>query len=120
MEEKLLYRSGSAKIEAKSFQSLNALCSVLQSTDYFIRVEGHTDNIPINNPEFPSNWELSTARAVNIVKYFVSEGDISPERLSAAGYADSKPVVPNVSKGNRAQNRRVEIILEFKEGKENG
>jgi chemotaxis protein MotB len=78
-------------------------------------VEGHTDDVPIENKRFPSNWELSVARAVNVVKYFISKGNISPERLSAAGYGDSKPLYPNVSDHNRELNRRVGIILTLRE-----
>ena len=74
-------------------------------------MEGHTDDVPVDNERFSSNWELSVARAVNIVRYFTSEGGISPEKLSAAGYADSRPILPNVSDQNRELNRRVEIIL---------
>jgi chemotaxis protein MotB len=78
-------------------------------------VEGHTDDVPIENKRFPSNWELSVARAVKVVKYFISKGNISPERLSAAGYGDSKPLYPNVSNHNRELNRRVGIILTLRE-----
>lgn len=112
--EKLLFKTGMAEIEEKNRPALKSLCSVFQKTDSRIRVEGHTDDVPINTPEFPSNWELSTARAVNVVKYFISEGGILPERLSAAGYADSKPLFPNVSDHNRDINRRVEVVLALK------
>ena len=112
--EKLLFKTGMAEIEEKNRPALKSLCSVFQKTDSRIRVEGHTDDVPINTPEFPSNWELSTARAVNVVKYFISEGGILPERLSAASYADSKPLFPNVSDLNRDINRRVEVILALK------
>jgi chemotaxis protein MotB len=112
--EKLLFETGMAEIEEKNRSALKSLCSIFQKTDSRIRVEGHTDDVPINTPEFPSNWELSTARAVNVVKYFISQGGILPERLSAAGYADSKPLFPNVSDHNRDINRRVEVILALK------
>ena len=112
--EKLLFKTGMAEIEEKNRPALKSLCSIFQKTDSLIRVEGHTDDVSINTPEFPSNWELSTARAVNVVKYFISEGGILPERLSAAGYADSKPLLPNVSDHNRDINRRVEVILALK------
>jgi chemotaxis protein MotB len=114
--EKLLFETGMAEIEEKNRSALKSLCSIFQKTDSRIRVEGHTDDVPINTPEFPSNWELSTARAVNVVKYFISQGGILPERLSAAGYADSKPLFPNVSDHNRDINRRVEVILALKKG----
>lgn len=112
--EKLLSKTGMAEIEERNRPVLKILGSILQKTDCLIKVSGHTDNVLINNEQFPSNWELSTARAVNVVKYFISEGGILPERLSAAGYADSKPLLPNVSYHNRELNRRVEIILALK------
>ena len=115
--EKLLFKTGMAEIEERNRPALKAFCSILQKTDCRIKVNGHTDNVLINNEQFPSNWELSTARAVNVVRYFISEGGILPERLSAAGYADSKPLLPDVSDHNRELNRRVEIILTLKKGK---
>lgn len=116
LKEKLFFKTGMAKIEEKNYPSLKNLCSILQKTDcQQIRVEGHTDDAPIENKRFPSNWELSVARAVNVVKYFISKGNISPERLSAAGYGDSKPLYPNVSDHNRELNRRVGIILTLRE-----
>jgi len=115
LKEKLFFKTGMAEIEEKDYPSLKKLCSILQKNDCQIRVEGHTDDIPIETKRFPSNWELSVARAVNVVKYFISKGNISPERLSAAGYGDSKPLYPNVSDHNRELNRRVEIILTLKE-----
>ena len=82
-----------------------------------MRVEGHTDNIPIQTARFPSNWELSVARAVNVVKYFAEVSNIDPQRLSAVGYGESRPVVANDTPANRMKNRRVEILL-ITEGKE--
>lgn len=120
LKEKLFFKTGIAKIEKKSYPSLKKLCSVLQNTDCQITVEGHTDDIPIDTRRFPSNWELSIARAINVVKYFISKGNISPERLSAAGYGDSKPLYPNVNEHNRELNRRVEIILKLKDSYNKG
>jgi chemotaxis protein MotB len=117
LKEKLFFKTGMSEIEEKNYPSLTLknLSSILQKTDCQIRVEGHTDDVPIENKRFPSNWELSVARAVNVVKYFISKGNISPERLSAAGYGDSKPLYPNVSDHNRELNRRVGIILTLRE-----
>ena len=115
LKEELFFKTGMSEIEEKNYPSLKNLCSILQKTDCQIRVEGHTDDVPIENKRFPSNWELSVARAVNVVKYFISKGNISPERLSAAGYGDSKPLYPNVSNHNRELNRRVGIILTLRE-----
>jgi len=121
--EKLLFETGNAEIEERNQPALKALASVLQETDCKIRVEGNTDEVPINNERFPSNWELSVGRAVSVVKYFISEGSIAPERLSAAGYADSRPRFPPVNGRNRELNRRVEILLMLnrdKGGRSNG
>ena len=115
LKEKLFFKTGMSEIEEKNYPSLKNLCSILQKTDCQIRVEGHTDDVTIENKLFPSNWELSVARAVKVVKYFISKGNISPERLSAAGYGDSKPLYPNVSDHNRELNRRVGIILTLRE-----
>lgn len=114
--EKLLFETGMAEIEKRNQPGLKALCPILKETDCRIRIEGHADDVPINNERFPSNWELSVARAVNVVKYFISQGGILPERLSAAGYADSRPLFSNVSDRNRGINRRVEVILALKKG----
>lgn len=87
------------------------------TSDYQITIEGHTDDIPINTPQFPSNWELSTARAASVVRFLIDQG-IQPQRLRAAGYADTFPKVPNrddsgrILPDNQAQNRRVLIKLE--------
>ena len=115
LKEKLFFKTGMSEIEEKNYPSLKNLSSILQKTDCQIRVEGHTDDVPIENKRFPSNWELSVARAVNVVKYFISKGNISPERLSAAGYGDSKSLYLNVSDHNRELNRRVGIILTLRE-----
>jgi len=111
LKDTLLFETGSAEIKAEKRPVIEALSSVLKETDCRIRVEGHTDDVPINSTLFPSNWELSMARAVNVTEYLISEGDISPERLSVASYADSKPLFPNVSDHNRERNRRVEVLL---------
>jgi chemotaxis protein MotB len=111
MGEKVLFKTGMAEITTKDNSALRALSSILRETDCSIRVEGHTDDIPINNHRFSSNWELSSARAVAVVKYLIYKKGISPERLSAAGYGESRPLVPNVSESNRTLNRRVQIVL---------
>jgi chemotaxis protein MotB len=79
-----------------------------------IRIEGHTDSIPVRNDQFPSNWELSTQRAVNVVKFLISECGIDPRRLSAAGYGDSRPLASNDTPEGRAVNRRVNINISNK------
>lgn len=78
-----------------------------------IRVEGHTDNTPIRTREFPSNWELSAARALKVIKYLYNQGGIHPSKLSAVGYGEYRPIAPNNSPGNKQKNRRIEMYVEY-------
>lgn len=110
-EDSILFDFGKAEISPEGYAVLDKLADGLKKIFYPICVEGHTDNVPIHTWQFPSNWELSTARAVNVVKYFVDAGRIDPRRLSAVGYGESKPLVANDSPSQRAKNRRVEIVL---------
>lgn len=112
LPESLVYHSGSADISRKDV--LRQLGYKLKTTEGSIRIEGHTDEIPVANKSFPSNWELSTQRAVNVVKFLVDECGIDPRKLSAAGYADSRPVAPNDNPEGRALNRRVTMIISLK------
>ena len=110
----IVFGTGIADITPGAFPILDRIAEIIKKTSMPVRVEGHTDNDPIHTERFPSNWELSTARAVNVVKYFASLRGISPKRLSAVGYGDSKPIFPNDSVVNKAKNRRVEIVLVMK------
>jgi chemotaxis protein MotB len=106
-----LFESGSASISPDAFPVLNELTRIIKARLCRVRVEGHTDNVPIFTEKFDSNWELSATRAVNIAKYFIQEGNIAPERLSAVGYGELRPIEPNDTPEQRARNRRVEIVL---------
>lgn len=106
--DSVLFGSADAELQDAAKPILDKLAGVIKDSPYNIMVEGHTDDIPISTTRFPSNWELSTARAVSVVKYFISVG-VKPDTLSAAGYAQFHPVVPNITPENRAKNRRVEI-----------
>lgn len=110
LQEKLLFEPGSADIKPEMRLLLDKLYEIIRDIPNPVEVEGHTDNIPISTERFPSNWELSTARAGSIVRYFIAKG-IEPERLKASGYADTRPMVPNTTPEGRAQNRRVEIVI---------
>lgn len=110
-EDFLLFNFGKADVNPAGFPFLNRIAALIHKIPYPVRVEGHTDNVPIHTERFPSNWDLSIARAVNVVRYLTDVGKVNPQRLSAAGYGDSKPVVPNDSRVHRARNRRVEIVL---------
>ncbi len=113
--DKILFDSGSAKINDRGMELLKIMAGPLTNNqDQDIVVEGHTDNIPLSpglKKRFPSNWELSTARASAVVRFFQEQAGIEPERLSVRGYSFYRPVAPNTSDEGRRQNRRIEIIL---------
>lgn len=105
------YESGSANIRASSKQAVDRLAAILQEHNEALRIEGHTDNIPIHNSRFDSNWELSTARAADLIKLFITHYHFDPARLSAAGYAEYRPVASNDTPQGRAKNRRVDVVI---------
>ncbi|TAM74127.1 chemotaxis protein MotB [bacterium] len=111
LTDKALYRSGSADIGAKVREILDEVTVYLRKTENDISVEGNTDDVPINTPVYPTNWELSTARATNVVRYLVERDHIAPTRISAAGYGEFRPLVANDSPEHRQINRRVDIVL---------
>lgn len=106
----VLFESGSAEIK-KHEDTLNEVASILNTADNYIRIEGHTDNTPIRRSNYASNWELSTARAVNVVKLFISKNNFPPEKLIAVGYGEYKPVADNETAEGRSSNRRIDIIV---------
>jgi len=105
------FESGSADIKSTSQPAFSRIVSLLAQRNYRIRIEGHTDNIPIHNSRFDSNWELSTSRATQLVRLLMLKYQFAPERLSAAGYAAYHPVAPNDTAEGRAQNRRVDLVI---------
>jgi len=109
----VLFDSGKAAIKPEASASLDKVARVLQENvpDLNVGIEGHTDNIPIKVSGWKSNWELSSARALSVLHYLIGEKGISPERLSAIGYGEYRPVASNDSKKGRQQNRRVEIVI---------
>jgi chemotaxis protein MotB len=111
LSDKSYYNSGSADLRPETKKILNAVDSFLRKNDNLIRVEGNTDNVPIATAQFPSNWELSVARAVNVVRYQVEDDHLNPMRVSAAGYGQYHPRTDNSTSEKRQQNRRVDIVL---------
>jgi chemotaxis protein MotB len=105
------FDSGSDQLKPEGIALLDTIATGLVSAPNPIRVEGHTDNVPISTARFPSNWELSTARATAIVAYMIEKFGFAPEQLSAAGYAEFRPVAFNETTDGRARNRRVDIIV---------
>jgi chemotaxis protein MotB len=111
LRNELLFNPGGAEINPKGTPVLNKLGGIVEKEALDVVVEGHTDNVPISTDRFPSNWELSIARAVNVVKYLTEEAGVKPMRLSAVGYGDTKPKVSNDTPENQRKNRRVAIVL---------
>ncbi|HZP63370.1 MAG TPA: flagellar motor protein MotB [Terriglobales bacterium] len=105
------FDSGSPSINAHSRASFDRLAVLLAQHSFSIRIEGHTDNIPIHNSQFHSNWELSTARATEMARLLITEYKFPPERLSATGYAEFHPIAGNDTAEGRALNRRVDVVI---------
>jgi len=111
LSDHALFDAGVADISPPAIPLLQKIGAIVAKTAYEVRVEGHTDDIPIKTNRYPSNWELSTARAVNVLRYIIDAYQIPTERLSAAGFGEYQPIVANDSSMNRAKNRRVEIVF---------
>ncbi len=111
MSDLLLFEKGSTRLSDRGMDILKKVASVLKRFAYHIKIKGHTDNTPISTEKFPSNWELSSARAGTVVRILVDHG-INPELISAEGYAHYHPVATNDTAEGRARNRRVEIVYE--------
>ncbi len=105
-----LFDSGNAEIKKNATDSVDGLAEIIASMKENVQVEGHTDNIPISSLQFPSNWELSSARATSIVKRFISHG-VTPVRLTAVGYGEYRPIAVNDTEEGRGKNRRVDIVI---------
>jgi chemotaxis protein MotB len=102
---------GSAMVQPKALPTIDRIAAVVMSLPHNLRVEGHTDNRPIRTALFPSNWELSTARATQVLQYLISTSGIPPERLSAVGYGEYRPTADNETIEGRAANRRVDLVI---------
>ena len=111
LDETILFDSGKADLKNNSQKVLNMVTKIIKDLPNDVLIEGNTDDVPMHNEKFQSNWELSTARAVNVVKYFVSEENLNPIRFAVKGYGEYNPLVKNNSAENRAINRRVDILI---------
>lgn len=106
----LLFAPGEAKLSNESGAALKAVAQVIRNYPHAIQVEGYTDNLPISNAMFPSNWELSAVRASSVVRFFIEQG-IAEKRLAAVGYGSNQPVASNETAEGRTRNRRVQLII---------
>jgi chemotaxis protein MotB len=111
LKDTILFDPGSDIIKDKARKTLDKLAGILKEIPNSVRIEGHTDKQPINTSRFPSNWELSTARATNIVKYLIENHKLNPQNLSAVGYGEYMPVKKISSNEDQAVNRRVDIVI---------
>ena len=115
LKEAILFEPGSASLKPEGNVVLQQLEGLINEFDNELVIEGYTDNIPMSSSRYPTNWELSTARAVSVVRHLAEVQNIDPKRLSAVGYGEYRPIVPNDSAENRASNRRVNILIIFDE-----
>jgi len=107
----ILFDSGSAEIKSTAMPIIEKMGQILKTLDTEILVQGHADDRPIHTTLYPSNWELSTKRATNVVRFFVEKCDMKEEHLTAAGNAEFKPIAPNDTEYNRQKNRRIDIVI---------
>ena len=107
----VLFDSGKAEIKEDAKYIIEMISSIIKESGKPIRVEGHTDNVPIRTSKFPSNWELSTSRAVNVLKYIIELNNIEPHIISAAGYGEYRPIDTNKTAEGKQRNRRVDIVV---------
>jgi chemotaxis protein MotB len=117
--DKAFFDEGKAELKEGAKSALDKIVPIIKGVENHIRIEGHTDNVPINTSEFKSNWELSVRRATEVVRYFIEKRGLPPERISATGYAEYRPISQNNSPKNRALNRRIEIIVAKSKEKQN-
>jgi len=108
--EPILFDKGSADLKPKLFPLLKEIAFIVKNIPNNIRIEGYTCDLPINTPKYPSNWELSTARAINVAKFLINQ-KIQPPRIYVVGYGEFNPLYPNTNEENRRKNRRVDLII---------
>jgi len=121
LADRIMFSSGAVEVNPKIYKILDQIALLIKRCKNDVRIEGHTDNIPVNQGRYSSNWMISSLRAVNVLKYFVEKGKISPDRLSAEGFGEYHPVALNDTDENRAKNRRVNIVFQGRiEEVENG
>lgn len=112
LKDNILFESGQADLKSESSQVLDKINTLISTMPNGVVIEGHTDNVPISNSKFKDNWDLSSIRATNVLRYFTEVKHQDPSKFRAAGYGEYKPLKENTSDENRAQNRRVNILIE--------
>jgi chemotaxis protein MotB len=110
LEEGMMFPSGSATINQSAIDTMNKISEIIKNTTNYIRVEGSTDNVPIQNGQFASNWELASQRGINVANLIIQNG-VDPTRISVTSYGEFRPVAPNDTEANKQMNRRVDIVF---------
>jgi chemotaxis protein MotB len=118
IQDRILFAAGTANLTNEGLPVLDRIANLIKDKPYEVSIEGHTDNTPIRSIRYPSNWELSTARAAAVLRHLIERG-VPAERMRAIGYADTRPIAPNDSPASRAKNRRVELVLHLDPAQEN-
>ena len=116
LKEAGFFPSGTAKVQPAALPLLDKIATSISHYANTLRIEGHTDNVPVNSPAFPSNWELSTARANSIVHYLIEKHGFKGSKLSVTGYAEYRPIADNATEEGRKLNRRVDIVMLSRKG----
>jgi len=111
LKEMGFFDSGSASVRPASLDAITRLAKVLKQRPEYLRIEGHTDNVPIHTARFASNWELSTSRATGLIQLLITDYELPARRLSAAGYGEFHPLASNTTVAGRAQNRRLDVVI---------
>jgi len=107
----VLFEPGSSEIRQEAIPTLIQIGIIARDVHNYIRVEGNTDDVPQNSAQFPSNWELSVIRATEVLKLLITQSGVEPDKISAVGYGEYRPSVPNISAENRSHNRKVDIVI---------
>ena len=111
LSETMLFASGDAELSREAFPLLEKISRAIKEMKVQVEIQGHTDNRPIRTPKYASNWELSTDRAVNVLRYMIADGGVQSRKLLAVGFSKYHPIVPNTSSFDQAKNRRVEFVF---------
>ena len=111
LNDTVLFPSGKATMTPESESIVRKVGLSLKGLNNYIRIEGHTDNLPISTSDYPSNWELSAARATNVVRFLLRETGLPPDKISEAGYGEFRPIATNDNEAGRNRNRRVDIVI---------
>lgn len=111
IQDSMFFDTGKADVRPESKQKIIEIGKILNAMGNYIRVEGHTDNIPISNDRFRSNWELSAIRATNVTEILINDAGIPPQMAASVGYGEYRPVATNLTADGRSQNRRVDIVI---------